>query len=70
MPKFLGVEEDFIQTPKKVLSSKNDEWFFAEENRHGYNHYYSHVLMGRVAYPIDPNAINVEILCRMKVLAE
>ena len=60
MPKFLGVEEDFIQTPKKVLSSKTDEWFFAEENRHGYNHYYSHVLMGRVAYPIDPNAINVE----------
>ena len=60
MPKFLGVEEDFIQTPKKVLSSKTDEWFFVEENRHGYNHYYSYVLMGRVAYPIDPNAINVE----------
>ncbi len=59
MPKFLGVEEDFIQTPKKVLSSKTDEWFFVEENRHGYNHYYSYVLMGRVAYPIDPNAINV-----------
>lgn len=60
MPKFLGVEEDFIQTPEKVLSSKTDEWFFVEENRHGYNHYYSYVLMGRVAYPIDPNAINVE----------
>ena len=60
MPKFLGVEEDFIQTPKKVLSSKTDEWFFAEENRHGYNHYYSHVIMGRVAYPIDHNAINVD----------
>jgi hypothetical protein len=60
MPKFIGVEEDFIQTPKKVLSSKTDEWFFAEDdNRHGYNHYYSHILMGRVAYAIDPNAINV-----------
>lgn len=59
MPKFLGVEEDFIKTPKKVLSSKTDEWFFVQENRHGYNHYYSYVLMGRVAYPIDPNAINV-----------
>ncbi len=59
MPKFIGVEEDFIKTPQKVLSSKTDKWFFVEDNRHGYNHYYSHVLMGRVAYPIDPNAINV-----------
>ena len=61
MPKFIGAEEDFIQTPKKVLSSKTDEWFFAEDNNRGYgHHYYSHVLMGRVAYPLDPNAINVE----------
>lgn len=61
MPKFLGVEEDFIKTPKKVLSSKTDEWFFAEDENRGYGyHYYSHVLMGRVAYPLDPNAINVE----------
>ena len=60
MPKFVGVEEDFVQTPKKVLSSKTDEWFFAENDNRGYgNHYYSHILMGRVAYPIDPNAINV-----------
>ena len=59
MPKFFGVEENFIQTPKKVLSSKTDEWFFIEDNNRGYNHYYSHVLMGRVAYPIDPSAINV-----------
>jgi hypothetical protein len=61
MPKFLGVEEDFIQTPKKVLSSKTDEWFFAEDDNRGYGyHYYSHVIMGRVAYPIDHNAINVD----------
>jgi hypothetical protein len=61
MPKFLGVEEDFIQTPTKVLSSKTDEWFFAEDENRGYGYnYYSHVLMGRVAYPIDPKAINVE----------
>ena len=59
MPKFIGVEDDFIKTPQKVLSSKTDKWFFVDENRHGYNHYYSHVLMGRVAYPIDPNSINV-----------
>lgn len=61
MPKFLGVEEDFIQNPKKVLSSKTDKWFFVEDNNGAYgHHYYSHVLMGRVAYPLDPNAINVE----------
>ena len=60
MPKFLGVEDDFIKTPKKVLSSKTDKWFFVDEDRgYGYAHYYSHVLMGRVAYPIDPNSINV-----------
>ena len=61
MPKFVGAEEDFIKTPKKVLSSKTDEWFFAQDENRGYgHHYYSHVLMGRVAYPLDPNAINVE----------
>jgi hypothetical protein len=58
MPKFIGVEEDFIQTPKKLLSSNNDEWFF-EDDRHGYNHYYSQIIMGRVAYPVDPSSINV-----------
>ena len=63
MPTFLGVEEDFVQTPKKLLSSKNDDWFFIEDEGRGYysrSHYYSHVLMGRVAYPLDPSAINVE----------
>ena len=63
MPKFLGVEEDFIQTPEKLLSSKSDDWFFIEDKGNNYysrSHYYSHVLMGRVAYPLDPSAINVE----------
>lgn len=60
MPKFLGVEDDFVKTPQKVLSSKTDKWFFVNEDRgYGYSHYYSHILMGRVAYPIDPNSINV-----------
>jgi hypothetical protein len=62
MPKFLGVEEDFIQTPEKLLSSKSDDWFFIQDSGNYYSrsHYYSHVLMGRVAYPLDPSAINVE----------
>ena len=59
MPKFLGVEDDFVKAPQKVLSSKTDKWFFVEDHNHGYNHYYAHILMGRVAYPIDPNSINV-----------
>lgn len=61
MPKFIGVEDDFIKTPEKLLSSKNDDWFFLKDDRgHGYNHYYSQILMGRVAYPLDPNSINVD----------
>ena len=63
MPNFSELKKTLYKL-LKVLASKTDEWFFAEENRHGYNHYYSHVLMGRVAYPIDPNAINVENLCQ------
>ena len=37
--------------------------FLSKDEGCGYysrSHYYSHVLMGRVAYPLDPSAINVE----------
>lgn len=58
MPKFIGVENDFISLPDKILSSKNDRWFFTKnrEDSYGYN---SNIIMGRVAYPIDPDAINL-----------
>lgn len=62
MPKFLGVEDDFISTPEKLLSSKNDEWFISNEQRgsYSYRNHHSHVIMGRVAYPLNPNSISVE----------
>ncbi len=60
MPKFIGVEQDFIPTPQKLLSSKTDSWFFTEEKNSYYRDNKSHILMGRVAYPIDANAISVE----------
>ena len=64
MPKFIGVDDDFISPREKILESDNDDWFFVKENdssRYGYNHASnrSHILMGRVKYPIDTNAINL-----------
>ena len=61
MPKFLGVEEDFIPEVKKSFGADDDSWFFLEdENRYGYGHYHSSILMGRVKYKLDANAINTE----------
>lgn len=64
MPKFLGVESNFIEKQKILLSSKKDDWFFLESSNtryYGYgNSSRSHVIMGRVSYPLDPNAIDVK----------
>jgi len=62
MPKFLGVEDDFISTPEKLLASKGDEWFISnEENKsYSYRNQNAHVIMGRVAYPLNPSSISVE----------
>lgn len=61
MPKFLGVEDNFIVKREKVLESNNDSWFVLEEGaRNYYSRNESHVIMGRVAYPLDSNAIKVE----------
>ena len=61
MPKFLGVEDDFITKREKVLESKGDLWFVLEEGRRDYySRNESHVIMGRVAYPLDRDAIKVE----------
>ena len=61
MPKFLGVEEDFIPEVKKSFGADDDSWFFLDE-KHGYSygHYHASILMGRVKYKLDSNAINVE----------
>lgn len=59
MPKFIGAEEDFIEKPKFLLESKNNSWFFLETSN-SYYRSYSHVIMGRVAYRLDPNSVQVE----------
>ena len=59
MPKFIGVEEDFITKPKNLLASKTDNWFFVNVK----NNYYrsnAQVIMGRVAYKLDPHSVQVE----------
>jgi hypothetical protein len=59
MPKFIGVEEDFITKPKNLLASKTDNWFFVNVE----NNYYrsnAQVIMGRVAYKLDPHSVQVE----------
>ena len=64
MPKFIGAEEDFIQSREKVLESKTDKWFILSDDRD--SHYYdnhSHILMGREAYPIDRSSVQVENYC-------
>lgn len=61
MPKFIGAEENFIKENKITLESKDDSWFFLDENsdRYRYGGYHSHVIMGRVSYPLDSQALNV-----------
>ena len=62
MPKFIGAEEDFIKENKITLESKDDSWFFLDEDsgRYRYGGYHSHVIMGRVSYPLDSQALNVK----------
>jgi hypothetical protein len=63
MPKFLGVEENFIKDVEYSFSADDDSWFFVQDENRGYGygrHYSAHVIMGRVAYPLDANAINVD----------
>jgi hypothetical protein len=62
MPKFIGVEEDFIKENKITLEAKDDSWFFLDEDSGGYRYggYHAHVIMGRVSYPLDSQALNVK----------
>jgi len=59
MPKFIGVEEDFIKAPEYVLKDDNDEWFFLKDDK-GYYNRTAHVIMGRVSYPLDRGSMSVE----------
>ncbi len=62
MPKFLGAEKDFVSTPKILLESRNDSWFFVEQEN---SYYYrrdsdANIIMGRVSYPINFSAIDIK----------
>ena len=59
MPKFIGVEEDFIKATEYVLKDDNDEWFFLKDDNNYYNRT-AHVIMGRVSYPLDRGSMSVE----------
>lgn len=63
MPKFIGFEEnESVVKPKTTLESAEGNWFVIEDDG-GHNYYYNrkaHVIMGRVVYPLDPEAINVD----------
>jgi len=62
MPKFIGVEEDFIKENKITLEAKDDSWLFLDEDSGGYRYggYHAHVIMGRVSYPLNNQALNVK----------
>jgi hypothetical protein len=62
MPKFLGVEEDFITKKEKILEGKDDSWFILEEKENYYSRHEAHVIMGRVSYPLDRGSVNVDSL--------
>ena len=59
MPYFIGVEDDFIKPQEKVLASDTDDWFFLNQQHHSY-YGNGHIVMGRVAYKIEPSSIQVE----------
>jgi hypothetical protein len=62
MPKFVGLEEnEVIKRPSNAIESAKGNWFVIDEEN-GQNYYYrkSHVIMGRVAYPLDADAVNVD----------
>lgn len=64
MPKFIGDDGTFIRNRDKVIESKNDSWFFLKDE--GNDSYYNqrshnaHIIMGRVAYPLDKSSIQVD----------
>ncbi len=60
MPEFIGVEDDFIKNEEKILESKNDEWFIVKREQNYYSRHSAHVLMGRVSYPLNRDAVNTE----------
>ena len=62
MPKFIGeVKEELLDSYEVIMESPNGNWFIIEDKRDYWhrNHHQAHAVMGRVHYPIDPNALNL-----------
>ena len=63
IPKFIGVGEDekFLEDYEVIMESPHGNWFIIEDKRDYWhrNHHNAHAVMGRVHYPIDPNALNL-----------
>ena len=73
MPKFIGIaddDEEFFKELKFAMVAEDNSWFMLDDgssnssyyNRYNNSHYGSHAMMGRVHYPIDPDAINFDSL--------
>jgi hypothetical protein len=60
MPKFIGAEDNFIKKEDVVLESHENTWFLLNEERNYYSKHQSQIIMGRVSYPLDSDAINVD----------
>lgn len=63
MPKFIGDDGTFVRKRDKVIESKNSSWFFLKDEHndsyYSQRSYNAHVIMGRVAYPLDKNSVQV-----------
>ena len=74
MPNFIGIaddDEEFFEEVKFAMVAEDDSWFMLDDGssnssyyrrNYGNSHYGSHAMMGRVHYPIDPDAINFDSL--------
>jgi len=63
MPKFIGeVKEELIDGYDVAMQSKDNSWFIIDDKRDYWhrNHHNAHAIMGRVHYPIDPQALNLD----------
>jgi len=65
MPKFIGDDGSLVRKRGRIIESKSNSWFFlkdADSNSSYYSRrtHNAHIIMGRVAYPLDKNSIQVE----------
>lgn len=62
MPKFIGVDKEWVVKREKILESHKDSWFILKDNSSDYYNHTAHIIMGRVSYPLDRSSIQVRNL--------